>query len=121
PACDPRTERRPWALPRASHPAVMARGPRRATICTGMLPPGRGEQPVTLLTARQADLRKREHLDTRAEDPAQRCFRSSRAGFVDHAGRRTAESGVIEDIPGRVVTPGDRDRPLQVCTVTSSN
>jgi len=77
-------------LLRAAHrqPALnVARGPGFGTICTGMSPPGRGKQQVTGLAARRAGLRKRKHLDTRTVYLDQCCFRSSQAGFVDHAGR----------------------------------
>ena len=77
-------------LLRAAHrqPALnVARGPGCGTICTGMSPPDRGKQQVTALTARHAGLRKRKHLDTRSVYLDRYYFRSSRAGFVDHAGR----------------------------------
>src|SRR5215472_6054016 len=56
-----------------------------------MSPPARGKRQVTALTARRAGLRKRKHLDTRSAYLDQCCFRSSRTGFVDHAGALTAE------------------------------
>lgn len=77
-------------LLRAAHgqPVLnMARGRGCGTKCTGMSPSDSGKQPVTALTARRAGLRKREHLDTRMVYLDQCCFRSSWAGFVDHAGR----------------------------------
>jgi hypothetical protein len=63
----------------------MARESRRGAICTGMSPPDGVKQHVTALTAQRAGLRKRQHLDTRTAYLDQCCFRSSRAGFVDHA------------------------------------
>lgn len=77
-------------LVRAAHgqPVInVARGPGYGTICTGMSPPDDGKQQVTALTARRSGLRKRKHLDTRTVYLERCCFRSSRAGFVDHAGR----------------------------------
>jgi hypothetical protein len=65
----------------------VVRGPRCGTICTGMSAPDGGKQQVTTLPARRAGLRKRKRLVTRTVYPDQCCFRSSRAGFVDHAGR----------------------------------
>ncbi len=77
-------------LLRAAHrqPALnVARGPGMRNDMYGYVPPDRGKQQVTALTARRAGLRKRKHLDTRTVYLDKCCFRSSRAGFVDHAGR----------------------------------
>jgi hypothetical protein len=77
-------------LLRAAHrqPALnVARGIGCGPICMGMSPPGRGKQQVAALTARRAGLQERKHLDTRTAYLDQCCFRSSRAGFVDYAGR----------------------------------
>jgi hypothetical protein len=77
-------------LLRAAHrqPALnVARGPGCGTVCTSMSPPDCGKEQVTALTARRAGLRKRKHLDTRTVYLDKCCLRSSRAGFVEHAGR----------------------------------
>lgn len=82
----------PWCaaiLLRAAHgqPMLnMARGPGWEAICTGMPLPDCGKQQISALMSRGADLRKRGHLDTRTVYLDQCFIRSSRAGFVDHAG-----------------------------------
>ena len=63
----------------------VARGPGYGAICTVMSPTDGGKEQVAALTARRAGLRKRKHLDTRTVYLDQCCFRSSQAGFVDHA------------------------------------
>ena len=62
-------------------------------FCTGMSLPDCGEQQISALMSRGADLRKRGHLDTRTVYLDQCFIRSSRAGFVDHAGHELRNPG----------------------------